>query len=79
MIRPRYKKGQQVTIAPAKDATDSLRDSTLKRFSGQGGKVTDYYWVSLDMGAKVFYIYTVKLEDTKEEVVLHEDELEAQI
>ena len=53
-----------------------VRDSDIERYAGQSGEVTDYYWISLNRG-EVFYMYTVQIEASDKELVLHEDELEA--
>lgn len=74
---PRYDIGQKVVIRPVRSKRLSPRDSDLERYVGQSGEVTDYHWISLERGAKVFYIYTVRIGDGYKEVVLHEDELEA--
>lgn len=76
-MAPKYDIGQRVIITPIHDKHLSPRDSDLERYAGQSGKVTDYYWISLERGAKVFYIYTVRVGDGQNEVVLHEDELKA--
>jgi hypothetical protein len=74
-VVPRYAKGQKVRVRPIKNKHLSPRDSALERYKGQIGVVTDYHWISLEQGAKVFYIYTVLTEEGQKEVVLHEDEL----
>ena len=76
LMAPRYHKGEQVVIGSSKNQTFSPRDFELKTHAGQRGVVTDYYWISLGRGVRVFYIYTVKIENSDKEVVLHEDELE---
>ena len=73
----RYKIGQKVVIKPAQDQRLSPRDSDLAPYAGQSGQITDYYWITLDRGITVVYIYTVRMETGDKEVVLHEDELEA--
>lgn len=73
----KYAIGQKVIIRPASNQHLPLRDSDLQRYAGQSGKVADYYWITLDRGARVFYIYTVQIGTSHKEVVLHEDELEA--
>jgi len=75
----KYQIGQRVVIKPVSTQSLSPRDSALEPYAGQIGKVTDYYWVSLGRGAQVFYIYTVQVETDQKELVVHEDELEAQI
>ena len=72
----KYKKGQKVIIKTVGNQQSSLRDSTLEQYSGRVGKVADYYWITLGMGKEVFYIYTVKMDNDHEEIVVHEDEME---
>ena len=72
----KYQTGQKVTITPVKNPHLSPRDSDIGRYAGQGGIVTDYYWISPNTG-EVFYVYTVRIGDSQEEIVLHEDEMEA--
>jgi len=73
----KYAIGQKVIIRPVSNQHLSPRDSDLKQYAGQSGEVADYYWVTSDRGARVFYIYTVQIGTSHKEVVLHEDELEA--
>ena len=75
----KYQKGQLVTIKNATNEESSLRDSALEPFVGRVGRIADYYWVSLGMGKEVFYIYTIKMGNDHEEVVVHEDEIEAHL
>ena len=74
---PKYEIGQKVAIRPAKSKRLSPRDSIFERYADKSGEVTDYHWISLERGIKVFYIYTVRIKDSNKEVVLHEDELKA--
>ena len=76
-MTPRYEIGQKVRVRPVSNQPLSPRDSGLEQYTGQCGEVADYYWISLDRGATVVYIYTIRVGDSREEVVLHEDELEA--
>ncbi len=75
---PRYEIGQKVVIAPTKNQRLSPRDSDMEAYVGQSGTVTDYYWISSNKG-EVFYVYTVQIASGEKEVVLHEDELAADI
>ena len=75
-MAPKYEIGQKVIIRPVNNRNLSPRGSELEQYAGQSGEVTDYYWISLDRGTKVFYIYTVRIGGGHQEVVLHEDELE---
>ena len=76
-MTPRYEIGQKVRIRPVSNQPLSPRDSGLEQYTGRRGEVADYYWISLDRGATVVYIYTIRVGDSREELVLHEDELEA--
>ena len=76
-MTPKYEIGQKVAIRPTKSKHLSPRDTALERYMGKSGEVTDYHWISLERGIKVFYIYTVRIKDSNKEVVLHEDELKA--
>ena len=75
-IEPKYRIGQKVVINPCQDQSLSPRHSGLEQYTGQTGEVSDYYSVNLDRGAKVFYIYAIKVGESYEEIVVHEDELE---
>ena len=75
-MTPKYQIGQKVIITPVKTQQLSPRDAALEPYAGQIGKVTDYYWISPDRGAGVFYIYAVLMEADQKELVVHEDELE---
>lgn len=75
----KYSVGQKVIISPVHNQHLSSRDYDLEQYAGQTGEITDYYSITLDRGAKVFYIYTVRIGTSHKEVVLHEDELEAYI
>ena len=67
---PKYKIGQRVRIS----RTNSPGGSSLGVYAGQYGVVNDFF--SLNKGNETFFIYNVKIGD-KQEVVLHEDELES--
>ncbi len=54
----------------------SARDSDIEKYAGQSGTVTNYYWIS-PQGGEVFYVYMVKIGAGKKEIVLHEDEIQA--
>ncbi len=75
-MESKYKIGQRVIAKPVKNQTLSARDSSIEQYVGQSGIVTDYYWIRPDAG-EVFFIYTVKMGDGQEEIVLYEDEMEA--
>jgi len=75
-MESKYKIGQRVIAKPDKSQTLSARDSSIEQYVGHSGIVTDYYWIRPSAG-EVFFIYTVKMGDSQEEIVLYEDEMEA--
>jgi len=75
-MEPKYKIGQRVIAKLVKSQSLSARDSDIGQYAGQIGIVTDYYWIRPDAG-EVFFIYTVKMGDSQEEIVLYEDEIQA--
>ena len=75
-MEPKYKIGQKVIAIPVKSQALSARDSGVEQYAGQSGIVANYYWLRPNTG-EVFFIYTVKMGDGQEEVVLYEDELQA--
>ena len=75
-MEPKYNIGQNVIVKPVKNQSQSTRDSDIGYYGGQGGIVTNYYWINPNMG-EVFYIYTVQFGFGQKEIVLHEDEIEA--
>ena len=76
-MAPKYNVGQKVIITPVSNQHLSPRGSGLEPYTGQVGKVSDYYWITKDRGTETFYIYTVLVESDNKEIVLHEDELKA--
>jgi hypothetical protein len=72
---PRYNIGQKVRVTPVKEQQLSTREAGLEPYAGQVGEVTDFYFMSSSKG-KTFYVYTVRMERDKKDVVLHEDELD---
>ena len=75
-MAPKYEIGQKVVITPVHDQLFSPRDSGIGDYAGRSGKVTDYYWMGTASG-EAFYIYTVQMESDREDIVLHEDEIQA--
>ena len=69
----KFERGQRVVVKDIKNQL-SLRDSTLELYAGQIGIVKDIYNMTLSRG-NIIYLYTVKLDSDRGEVVLHEDEL----
>ena len=76
LMESKYKIGQRVIAKPVQNQSLSARDSDIGQYAGQSGIVTDYYWIRPNAGG-VFFIYTVKIGDGQEEIVLYEDEMEA--
>jgi len=77
-MAPKYEIGQKVIVTPVKNQHLSPRDSDIGAYAGRSGKVTDYYWISTGSG-ETFYIYTVQMEAGHEDIVLHEDEIQAYV
>ena len=73
---PRYEIGQRVVVKPVSEPDMSLRKSNMDPIAGQSGEVADYHWIS-PPGGEVFYIYEVRISNGHKEVVLYEDEIEA--
>ena len=76
LMTPKYKIGQKVVITPVRNRHLTPRDSGLEPYAGQIGEVVHYHWIAPDNG-RVFYIYTARMETDGQEVVVHEDELDA--
>lgn len=74
----KYQVGQKVLITPVKNQHLSPRDSDIEAYAGRNGKVTDFYWMNTGRG-EAFYIYTVRIEDIHQDIVLHEDEIQAYV
>lgn len=71
-----YRRGQKVVIVPAKNQSESARDSKLEPYAGRTGVIRDYYWLDLPNGSSgQVFIYTVKMKDEDREVVVYEDEI----
>ena len=75
-MESKYKIGQRVIAKLDKNQALSARNSGVEQYAGQSGVVTDYYWIRPSAG-QVFFIYTVKMGESQEEIVLYEDEVEA--
>ncbi len=76
---PKYNVGQQVIIAPPGSQALSPRGAELESCVGQVGQITDFHWISTDLGRNIFYLYTVQTTSEERPVVLHEDELKAAV
>jgi len=72
----KYLPGQRVRVKMS-GAGRAPRSGSLDTYAGQTGEVTNYYWLSPN-GAQAFYLYTVRLEPGHKEIVLYEDEIEAE-
>jgi hypothetical protein len=79
VIEPKYKKGQEVIVAPLKDKHACFKRCRLEPYDGKTGKVTEYYWINIGRDVPdIRYIYTVQVEDNYyKEVAVHEDEIKA--
>jgi transglutaminase-like putative cysteine protease len=75
VINPRFAQGQKVIIKPVSETGLSHRENELNKYSGQVGQVTKYYWISPRTG-QVFYIYNVRVDAGRKEIVVYEDEME---
>lgn len=69
-----YEIGQEVIIKPVSEQSLSLRDSSILPYAGKTGTVSNYYWIAPPAGT-VFYLYTVRVNNSKKEIVLYEDEI----
>ncbi len=75
-MESKYQIGQRVRAKLDKSQAQAARSSGIEQYVGQSGVITDFYWIRPDAGV-IFFIYTVKMGNGEEEVVLYEDELEA--
>lgn len=66
--------GQKVLIKPVSEQGVSLRAAALQPYVGQTGIIIDYHWIEPPT-SKVFYLYTVRIDNSDKEIVLYEDEL----
>lgn len=69
-----YEIGQKVLIKPVSEQGLSVRAATLQQYVGQTGIIIDYHWIEPPTG-EVFYLYTVRIDNSDNEIVLYEDEL----
>ena len=74
----KFRVGEKVIVRSASDETLSTRDAALESFEGQVGEIVGFYSISPTPG-QVFFIYTVSIGPGNKKVVLHEDEIEAQL
>jgi len=73
---PKYEIGQKVIVKPVTDQPLSQRENDIETYAGQVGEISDFYWISPRTG-QIFYIYNVRMDTSRKEVVVYEDELEA--
>ncbi len=73
----KYERGQKVIIAPIKNQQSAPKDCDIEAYAGKVGTVYDYYWISTGKG-EVVYIYTVRIDNSYKDIVLYEDEIQAQ-
>jgi hypothetical protein len=72
---PKYAIGQKVKIQPVSEQGVTTREDEINEFAGQVGRVADFYWISPRTG-EIFYIYNVRVDNKRKEVVVYEDEIE---
>ena len=71
----KFKIGDKVTTKkPVSKQNLSTRDYALNKTAGQIGEITDYYWIR-PPNSDNFYLYTVKIGTSSEDIILYEDEI----
>ena len=75
-MNPRYVVGQKVIIKPISEHGISQREDEINQYAGKVGEISDLYWISPRTG-QVFYIYNVRVDEPRKEIVVYEDEMEA--
>ena len=70
-----YKIGQKILIKPVSAQSKSIRESAIRPYAGQTGEISNFHWIEPPTG-KVFYLYTVRVDNSNKEIVLYEDEIE---
>ena len=72
----KFSKGQKVMVESIEETQSSPRDAGLESYVGKCAEVSNFY--ELNVGAKSFYIYTLKIDGAKDsDIVVHEDEISA--
>ena len=71
----KYAIGQTVKVKKTDDLQGSPRDCDIDAYTGKTGQVSNLYWIN-PRGEEVFYLYVVRLGESRKEIALHEDELE---
>lgn len=74
-MQARYSIGQKVTIRPVTEQSLSARDSTVRKYTGLTGEITNYHWITPPTG-EFFCLYTVRVAPSNADIVLYEDEME---
>lgn len=74
-MQAKYGIGQKVTIRPVSAQSMSARDSTVHKYAGLTGEITNYHWITPPTG-EFFCLYTVRVVPGNEDIVLYEDEME---
>lgn len=74
-VKPRYIKGQKVTIKPVDEKGTTKREYSVNEYAGQVGEISNYYYISPRTG-QIFFIYNVRVGKDRKEIVVYEDELE---
>ncbi len=69
-----YEIGREVIIKPVSEQNLSIREYAIRPYSGQTGTISNYYWIDPPTG-EVFYLYTVRVGKSNNEIVLYEDEI----
>jgi hypothetical protein len=75
---PKYAIGQKVIIHPVSEKGFSQRESDVTAYAGQVGQVSNFYSISPSAG-QIFHIYRVRVGPEKKEIVVYEDEMEANL
>lgn len=70
-----YEIGQEVLVNSVSEEGLSVREAALQPYVGQTGEILDKHWIR-PPNNKIFYIYTVRMNDGGRELVLFEDEIQ---
>ncbi len=75
---PKFAIGQRVVINPVSEKGLTQRDNDVTIYAGQVGQVSNFYSISPSAG-QIFHIYKVRVGREKKEIVVYEDEMEANL
>jgi hypothetical protein len=75
---PKYAIGQKVVINPVSEKGLTQRENDITAYAGQVGQVSNFYSISPSAG-QIFHIYKVRVGRDKREIVVYEDEMEANL